>query len=142
MPGSQRYVRREALARIPLFAGLDTEDLDAIAQISREETIPEGEVLVREGEPGSQFSVLLHGQAEVRRQGERLNDLGHGDFFGEISLLSDRPTTASVAATTEVSVLVIAPRDFRELLENLPLVQMKIIRALADRLPDEFYFEG
>ena len=91
-------IRHDALARIPLFAGLDADDLDAIAQISREQTIPANEVLIHEGEPGKKFFVLLRGQAEVRRGGKRLHTLGHGDFFGEISLLSDRPTTASVAA--------------------------------------------
>jgi CRP-like cAMP-binding protein len=132
--------RRSALARIPLFSGLDPEDLDAVAQIAREEEVPTGSVLIPEGEAGRQFFVLLHGQAEVRRNGQRLNTLGHGDFFGEISLLSDRPTTASVVASSTARVLVIAPRDFRQLLENLPLMQMKIVRALADRLPDEFYY--
>jgi len=142
VPESQRHARHDALARIPLFEGLDANDLDAIEQISRERTIPAGEVLIREGKPGTQFFVLLHGQAEVRRKRRRLGGLGHGDFFGEISLLSDRPTTASVAVTTEARVLVIEPGDFRQLLESLPLMQMKIVRALADRLPDEFYLEG
>jgi CRP-like cAMP-binding protein len=135
-------VTDDALTRVPLFAGLDREDLHAIEQISHEQTVPAGRVLIEEGQPGTQFLVLLHGQAEVRRNGQALNRLGHGDFFGEISLLSDRPTTASVAATTEARVLAIAPRDFRQLLESLPLMQMKIVRALADRLPDEFYYGG
>jgi CRP-like cAMP-binding protein len=133
---------RDALARIPLFAGLDAEDLDAVAQIAHEQHVPSGGVLIQEGEPGKSFFVLLQGQAEVRRDGQRLNTLGHGDFFGEISLLSDRPTTASVVASSQTRVLAIEPRDFRKLLETLPLMQMKIVRALADRLPDEFYWSS
>jgi len=134
--------RREALARIPLFSGLEPHDLDAIGQIAREQEVAPGNVLIDEGEPGKRFFVLLHGQAEVRRNGARLNTLGHGDFFGEISLLSDRPTTASVVASSPARVLVIGPHEFRQLLEDTPLMQMKIVRALADRLPDEFYWSA
>jgi voltage-gated potassium channel len=142
MLGSQRHSRRDALARVPLFAGLDKHDLDAIERISAEQDVESGAVLIREGEPGRSFYVLLEGEAEVSRDDRVVNRLGAGDFFGEISLLSDRPTTASVAASGPARVVVIAPVDFRRLLEELPLMQMKIVRTLADRLPDEFYYGG
>jgi cAMP-dependent protein kinase regulator len=142
MLGSQRHSRRDALARVPLFAGLDKHDLDAIERISAEQDVEPGAVLIHEGEPGRSFYVLLEGEAEVSRDERVVNRLGAGDFFGEISLLSDRPTTASVAASGPARVVVIAPADFRRLLEELPLMQMKIVRTLADRLPDEFYYGG
>jgi CRP-like cAMP-binding protein len=140
--GSERHSRRDALARVPLFAGLDRHDLDAVEKISAEQDVEPGEVLIHEGEPGKHFFVLLEGEAEVSRDGNAVNRLGAGDFFGEISLLSDRPTTASVAASGPARVVAIAPADFRRLLEELPLMQMKIVRTLADRLPNEFYYGG
>ena len=142
MLGSERHSRRDALARVPLFAGLDRHDLDAVEKISREEGVAAGEVLIHEGRPGRHFFVLLDGAAEVSRDGEVLNRLAPGDFFGEISLLSDRAATASVTTSGPARVVVIAPDDFRRLLEELPLMQMKIVRTLADRLPDEFYWAG
>ena len=142
MLGSERHSRRDALARVPLFAGLDRHDLDAVEKISAEQDVEPGEVLIHEGEPGKHFFVLLEGEAEVSRDGNAVNRLGAGDFFGEISLLSDRPTTASVAASGPARVVAIAPADFRRLLEELPLMQMKIVRTLADRLPNEFYYGG
>ena len=142
MLGSERHSRRDALARVPLFAGLDRHDLDAVEKISAEQDVEPGEVLIHEGEPGRHFFVLLEGEAEVSRNGNAVNRLGAGDFFGEISLLSDRPTTASVATSGPARVIVIAPADFRRLLEELPLMQMKIVRTLADRLPNEFYYGG
>jgi cAMP-dependent protein kinase regulator len=142
MLGSQRHSRRDALARVPLFAGLDKHDLDAVEKISSERDVAVGETLIHEGEPGRSFYVLLEGDAEVSRDDRVVNRLGAGDFFGEISLLSDRPTTASVSASGPGRVVVIAPADFRRLLEELPLMQMKIVRTLADRLPDEFYYGG
>jgi CRP-like cAMP-binding protein len=140
--GSGRHAGRDALEGVPLFAGLDPADLDAVEQVSVEEDVAAGEVLIHEGEPGDHFFVLLEGEAEVRRDGKTVNRLGPGEFFGEISLLSDRLTTASVTASSPARVLLITPRDFQLLLEELPLLQMKVIRALADRLPDEFYWEA
>jgi CRP-like cAMP-binding protein len=132
----------EALRRAPLFAALDKHDLETVASVSREVDVPAGEELIHEREPGKQFFVLLDGEAQVLRDGGEVNRLGPGDFFGEISLLSDRPTTAAVRTTSPARVLAIAPADFRRLLEELPLLQMKVIQALADRLPDEFYSQG
>jgi CRP-like cAMP-binding protein len=140
--GSGKHARRDALEQVPLFSGLDRADLDAVERISAEEDAPAGRVLIHEGKPGEHFFVLLEGEAEVGRDGEVVNRLGPGEFFGEISLLSDRPTTASVTVSSPGRVLVIAPRDFRLLLEELPLMQMKVIHALADRLPDEFYWQA
>ena len=129
----------EALRQAPLFALLDNLDLETVASVSTEVEAPAGEELIHEGEAGKQFFVLLDGEAEVRRDGVEINRLGPGDFFGEISLLSDRPTTASVETTGPARLLVIAPDDFRRLLDELPYLQMKVVKALGDRLPDDFY---
>ncbi len=129
----------EALRRAPLFAALDKHELDRVAQVSRELDVGICEELIHEHKPGKQFFVLLDGEAEVLRNGQEVNRLGPGDFFGEISLLSDRPTTAAVVTTTPARVVTIAPADFRRLLEEMPILQMRVIQALADRLPDEFY---
>jgi CRP-like cAMP-binding protein len=124
---------------VPLFASLDRHELESVERISSEVDVPEGEELIAENQPGRQFFVLLDGEAVVRRDGEVINRMGPGDFFGEIALLSDRPTTASVEAIAPCRVVAIAPGDFRALLEDVPLLQMRVIQALADRLPDDFY---
>lgn len=139
---SENDSKLDALKHVPLFAGLAKRDLGAVTRISREFDVPPETELIREGEAGRQFFVLLDGEAEVRRGGVEINRLGPGDFFGEIALLSDRPTTASVSTSGPARVVAIAPRAFRQLLRDVPLLQMKVIRALADRLPDEFYWQG
>ena len=84
MFGSKTHSSLEALRGVPLFAGLDRSDLDAITRISTEEEFRAGEELIRENEAGRQFFVLLDGEAEVLRNGVEINRLVPGEFFGEI----------------------------------------------------------
>jgi CRP/FNR family transcriptional regulator, cyclic AMP receptor protein len=127
----------ELLGRVPLFAGLSKRSLTEVAKIADEIDLPAGKELIREGEPGRQFFVLLDGEAEVRRKGRKLNTLGGGDFFGEISLVTERPTTASVKLTEAASALVISRPAFRRLLLAQPAVQLQVLEALADRVMED-----
>jgi CRP-like cAMP-binding protein len=142
MASIQDYSESEALKRVPLFASLDRHDLEAVERISRAVEFAPGSILIDENEAGHHFFVVLNGELSVQRDGAEINRMGVGDFFGEISLLSNRPTTASVVTITPVRVLMVAPAAFKQLLEELPSMQMKVIEALAARLPDEFYWAG
>ena len=125
----------ELLGRVPLFAGLSRRDLQRIARIADEIDLREGKQLISEGSSGRQFFILLDGGADVRRKGRRLNTMGPGDFFGEIALLSDRLTTATVTTTEPSRALVITRTSFKSLLRDEPSVQLKVLQALADRVP-------
>jgi CRP-like cAMP-binding protein len=95
--------------------------------------MPEGKVLTTEGDPGREFFVLIEGTADVRRKGRKVNTMGAGDFFGEIALVSNRPRTATVTATSPMRLLVITDRAFRELMRKTPSIQTKVLSALAER---------
>jgi CRP/FNR family transcriptional regulator, cyclic AMP receptor protein len=123
------------LSRVPLFAGCSKRDLGQIARIADEIDLREGKELIREGDRGRQFFILLDGKADVRRKGRKINTLGGGDFFGEIALVSDRPTTASVTTSSPASALVITSSSFKSLLREQPSVQLKVLQALAERVP-------
>lgn len=127
----------QALKNVPLFAGLSKRDLAAVGRIADELDFPAGRELIRENEPGRQFFLLLEGEAVVRRRGRKVNTLAPGDFFGEIALLSDRPTTATVATTAPACVAIITRANFNQLLRASPQVQLKVLKALAERLPDD-----
>ena len=129
--------KTELLKRVPLFAGVSKRGLGEIAKIADEIDLSAGKELIREGDPGRQFFILLDGGAEVRKKGRKVNTLGAGDFFGEISLVTERPTTASVTLTEATSALVISRPAFRRLLLAEPGVQLQVLEALADRVLDD-----
>jgi CRP-like cAMP-binding protein len=126
----------ELLKKVPLFAGLSKKSLTEVAKIADEIDLAEGKVLIREDEPGRQFFILLDGGADVRRKGRKVNTLGAGDFFGEISLVTERPTTATVTLTEASTALVISRPSFRRMLLAQPAVQLQVLEALAERVLD------
>jgi CRP-like cAMP-binding protein len=123
------------LGKVPLFAACSKRELGQIAQLTDQVEIREGKELIRESERGRQFFVLVDGAADVRRKGRKINAMKKGDFFGEIALVSDRPTTASVTTTSPSSVLVLTVPAFRRLLRESSSVQGKVLQALAERVP-------
>jgi CRP-like cAMP-binding protein len=125
----------ELLRRVPLFALCSKQELTAIAQLADEIDLPEGKVLAQEGDRGREFFVLVEGSAEVKRRGETVNELSDGDFFGEIALLSGRPRTATVTATSPVHALVVTEQAFGALMRQSPQIQTKVLQALAERVP-------
>jgi CRP-like cAMP-binding protein len=134
MPLLHRNAKVDVLRRVPLFAACSKRQLEAIASIADELDLPEGKVLIREGERGREFFVLIEGTAEVSQGGTVIRELGPGDFFGEIALISNTPRTATVTASTPIRALVITDRAFRALLERMPELQPKVMQALAERL--------
>jgi CRP/FNR family cyclic AMP-dependent transcriptional regulator len=124
----------DLLRTVPLFAHCSKDELGEIARLADEIDLSEGKEMTQQGGRGREFFVLLEGTADVMRDGERLNQLGKGDFFGEIALVSDSPRTATVTATSPVRALVITDRAFRQLLDEQPEIQRKVLVALAERL--------
>jgi CRP/FNR family transcriptional regulator, cyclic AMP receptor protein len=127
----------ELLKKVPLFSRLDKHGLQDVAHIADELDLPAGKEMATEGDRGREFFVLLDGEADVTKAGERINTMKAGDFFGEIALVTKMPRTASVTATTGVTVLVITERDFDALLRKSPEVGRSVAEALAERVAPE-----
>jgi CRP/FNR family cyclic AMP-dependent transcriptional regulator len=119
---------------VPLFASASKQELAEIAGIADEIDLPEGKVLIREGDTGREFFVLIEGSAEVARAGKKVASIGPGDFFGEISLIAKTPRNATITTTSPVRTLVITDRAFRQLLDHAPQIQIGVLTALAERL--------
>ena len=127
----------ELLQRVPLFERCSKRELQEIAGLADELDVPSGRTLTTEGRTGYEFVVIVEGSASVKRKGRTINTLRSGDFLGEIALVTGTPRTATVATTSQSRVLVLTARDFRRLLRDTPAIQLKVLEALAARLPDE-----
>lgn len=134
MPLFSRDTKVEALKQAPLFEGLSDKELTEVAMRTEDLDFPAGKVLCREGESGSEFYVIMEGEAEVTRDGQKLATHGSGGFFGEIALVEDVPRTATVTATTPVRCFVLTRGRFLHVLDDFPDVERKVLRALAKRL--------
>jgi CRP/FNR family transcriptional regulator, cyclic AMP receptor protein len=124
----------EALRAAPLFEGLTGKELEELAKRTEDLDFPAGKVLVQEGEVGSEFYVIMEGEAEVTRGGQVVATHGPGDFFGEISLVEDVPRNATVTATTPLRCFMLTRGRFLHVLDEYPGVERKVMRALAKRL--------
>ena len=129
-----RDAKVDLLKSVPLFAGCSKTELRRLAATADEIDVRDGYVLMREGRPGREFFVLVEGSVEVTRNGRKLSELGPGDWFGEIALLTKVPRTASVVATSAVRALVVTDRAFRQLVETMPSIAIKVLASLGDRL--------
>lgn len=133
----RKNAKIELIARVPLFERCSKRELQEVAAIADELSVRADRNLTKEGETGREFLVLVDGAAEVRQRGRLVNRLGAGDFLGEIALITGAPRTATVKTTAPTQLLAITARDFKTLLRRVPSIQLKVIEALAERLPQE-----
>ena len=130
----RKNAKIKLLKRVPLFARLSGTELERISKVADELDFKEGKQLAREGAAGREFFVIVEGTAEVTRGKKRLSTLSDGDFFGEISLITRLPRTASVTTVSPMRALVITDRSFRRMLTDSPAIQRKVLEALGERL--------
>ena len=124
----------ELLTRIPLFAECTKAELIEVAIIADEREASTGDRLTEEGQRGREFFVLVEGAVAVTSDGRKLANLGPGDWFGEIAILTYKQRTATVTATSAVRLLVISDRAFRRVVETTPRIALKVLRNVAERL--------
>jgi CRP-like cAMP-binding protein len=129
-----RNPKVEQLRKIPLFDRCSKRELAGLAALVDELDLPEGQTLAREGERGKEFLVLADGIADVASGGEVVNRLGPGDFFGEISLVTGEPRTATVTTRSPSRLLIFSAPAFRSLLHDAPGIRSRVLAAAALRL--------
>ena len=133
----RKNAKVELISRVPLFAGCSKRELSEIASLADELVMPAGRKLAAEGKTGYEFVVIVEGAADVKRGGRFVNRLKAGDFLGEIALVTGRKRTATVTTTEPSRLLVLTAQAFRTLLRDLPSLQLKVLDAVAERLPQE-----
>ncbi len=123
------------LGQLPLFGSLGKSELRAIAGLTDEVDIREGEELLRQGDFAYEFMVIIDGSADVVRDGEKVAELGSQDFLGEIAALDKGHRTATVVASTPMQVVVMTARDLRHIASEMPEVDAQLREAARERCP-------
>jgi CRP/FNR family transcriptional regulator, cyclic AMP receptor protein len=121
------------LKRIPIFQDVPDEDLTVITTFATAEEVPEGAVIVKEGDYANAFMAIEDGTANVTRNGEPVGDLGPGDIFGEIGLIERERRTATVEATSRVKLIKIEHWELQRMKKKLPEVYTKIAQLATER---------
>ena len=127
--------REQIVAGVDLFAALNEEQRRTIAVATTLRTFGDGERIVREGDPGHSMYVVCSGDVDViiRAQATPIASIPAGGYFGEMSLLTGEPRTASVVARGDVVVLEIDAEVFRRLGEASPHSVEQVALAAATR---------
>jgi CRP/FNR family transcriptional regulator, cyclic AMP receptor protein len=122
------------LEGVGFFSSLSKKELGKLAQWTDEVSVDAGHELATEGQFAHEFFVIEEGSAEVTKNGERIAELGPGEFFGEIGLLETERRTASVVATTPMQLIVMFQREFKQMEREMPGVADRIRAAIRARL--------
>jgi CRP-like cAMP-binding protein len=124
----------EAVLRgIELFDGLSRKQRKLLALRADEVEVEPGRVLCCQGKTSHEFFVIEDGTARVVRDGQYLDELGPGDFFGEAGLLEDAPRNADVIAETPLTLMVLSAPAFRELEREAPQLARRLSRSVEER---------
>ena len=131
----------EKFGSIPLFVGLERDEIWKILKLAESITPSVGDEIVKQGDPGDGFYLISAGSYEVRKDGAEqmvLARLEEQSFFGEMSLVTDEPRSASVVCVEEGRLKKVPVDKFNQLLEDGDLIAYKIVhnmsRILAQRL--------
>ena len=119
-----------------MFAGCTKDELDEIDRLTDEIRVPEGRTVIRQGDLGQEFALIVEGTADIVKDGEVVATLGPGAYFGEVALLDSITRTASVVAASDLVLEVLDRRGFNTLLDDLPRLSRSMLRGLAHRLAE------
>jgi glutamate/tyrosine decarboxylase-like PLP-dependent enzyme/mannose-6-phosphate isomerase-like protein (cupin superfamily) len=129
----------DTIRGLPLFEAVTREQAERISGFSRELVAAPGEAVVRRHQLERDFYVIVSGRASVDIDGDHVRDLYAGEFFGELAALDwgagfGYARSATVTAVTDLRLLVLPPRELRELMRNAPAVAREVQAAARERL--------
>jgi CRP-like cAMP-binding protein len=133
-PTSENAKLAGRLAMVPLFSGLSEKELMEIVAVGSEVSFAPGKTILKQGEPGLSFLLVLEGKVEVRKGGKKVATTGPGGFFGEMTVFDDKPRSADVVAVEPTRCFGITNWSFIPMLRNNPDVAIGIIDELVRRM--------
>lgn len=122
------------LGKVPLFSGVDEEELRLVARAGKSVEFERGKTILKEGEPGLTFFLILEGRIEVRKKGKPVARMGPGGFFGEMTVFDDKPRSADVVALEPTRCYGITEWSITPVLKSNPTIAIGVIGELVKRL--------
>lgn len=122
------------MGKAPIFATLSGRQLKLLAKSTKVLAYPAGTPIVKQGDPGIAFYVILSGGADVRQGARVLARLAPGQFFGEMTLLDEQPRSADVVTTAPTECAVLSRWEFWGFAKNEPEVLQGVLQEMAARL--------
>lgn len=124
----------DALRHVPLLSRLSRKDLERVLDLAVDREFTPGQAIVKAGDRGKDFYVLLSGTAKLTVPGRKTAMLNRGDYFGEMSVLDGGPRTATIVAESLVTCLRIGRSDFLKLLDAQGSIGRKILVEMSKRV--------
>jgi CRP-like cAMP-binding protein len=124
----------DVLRGVPLFASCNDKELRELSGLMTPLTLPAGATLMREGEFGKEFLIVVSGTATVTKGGVEVAELGPGSYLGEISIIDGGRRTATVVAKTSMEVEIATHSEFASLLSHAPEIAVRMLPVLAARI--------
>lgn len=122
------------LADLPVFADLDDSECAEVAACVREVTVEPGTTVAAQGENAYEFFVIEAGEAEVRKGSEVIGTVREGDVIGEIGLLATGTRTASIVATTPMTLVAMFSREFQRVEARMPAIATSLRATMRERV--------
>ena len=131
---SENDVVIDMLERSPLWSGIGKQDFKAIVKMAKQYKFESGDTIVKKGEEGTGFYLVLDGAVEIRSNGNTISRLGPGQFFGEMSVVDAQPRSADVVAVEPSRVLFLSAWSFKSLISERPRIAVKMLQEFVRRL--------
>lgn len=129
---SERLAGR--LGKASLFSNLTQKQLKSLAKSGTERSFDAGKLIIKEGDTGVGFFLILSGKVEVRRKGKLVSTLSAGDFFGEMGVIDDQPRSADVVAVSPTTTFALTAWAFAGAVTSNPEMALKMMKVLVSRL--------
>ena len=139
-PAAEAAAPQHFLQRIQIFSALSTDECNEVVKRMKRREFAPNQTIVREGAPGSSMFFITSGMVEIRKKDPNtgidflLTEMGPGQNFGEMSLLTAKPRTATVVSTEAATCAVLEAKDFHDLLMSYPKIGLALTGILAERL--------
>lgn len=122
------------LRNLDIFETLEDDALSDLTLLLEFTTIPVDKVVIKKGDPGSNMYIVLTGQVAVMAgDGARITEMGDGEIFGEMSLLSGEPAVSSIHTLAETQVAKLSVKNFKHVLKKYPVLQLFLFKLLVAR---------